>query len=226
MIESWYANDPGLIVVAPATPQDAYDLLIEASELDAPVLFLEHIGLYGLRGGMTGWGDRIDQVVDTDSVQLALDGKRPHALGSASVIRGGRDISLVTWGAMVHVGLHAATALAKEGIEVEIVDLRTCSPSMPQPAWPPCRERADWSSSMRGNGLEDWGIRYRVEFWRRRSGCWGASSGHWCAGYTGSVLTPTRGSNDPIRGACLGGPSHPCSLMNLPASHRDWMTCR
>lgn len=128
MIESWYANDPGLIVVAPATPQDAYDLLIEASELDAPVLFLEHIGLYGLRGGMTGWGDRIDQVVDTDSVQLALDGKRPHALGSASVIRGGRDISLVTWGAMVHVGLHAATALAKEGIEVEIIDLRTLLP--------------------------------------------------------------------------------------------------
>ena len=49
MIESWFANDPGLVVIAPGTPQDAYDLLIEANQCDDPVLFLEHIGLYGLK---------------------------------------------------------------------------------------------------------------------------------------------------------------------------------
>ena len=55
MIESWFANDPGLVVLAPGTPQDAYDLLMEGAQLPDPVLMLEHIGLYGLRGGKTGW---------------------------------------------------------------------------------------------------------------------------------------------------------------------------
>ena len=73
MIESWYANDPGLVVVAPGTPQDAYDLLREVAELDDPVLFLEHIGLYGLRGGLTGWGQNINQKVDTQPVKDALN---------------------------------------------------------------------------------------------------------------------------------------------------------
>ncbi|RTZ96847.1 MAG: hypothetical protein DSY41_00685 [Candidatus Poseidoniales archaeon] len=54
MIESWFLNDPGLVIVFPSTPQDAYDLLIESHELADPVVFLEHLGLYGLRGGLTG----------------------------------------------------------------------------------------------------------------------------------------------------------------------------
>jgi pyruvate/2-oxoglutarate/acetoin dehydrogenase E1 component len=128
MIESWYANDPGLIVLAPGTPQDAYDLLVEAAALDDPVIFLEHIGLYGLRGGLTGWGDNISQKVDTESVNTALDAGESYKIGKAKVIRGGEDLTLVTWGAMVHIAKKAADQLANEGIEVEIIDLRTLIP--------------------------------------------------------------------------------------------------
>ena len=128
MIESWFANDPGLIVLAPGTPQDAYDLLVEASHLPDPVLMLEHIGLYGLRGGMTGWGMNINQIVDTESVKQRIESGDGLAIGRAKVVRGGRDVTLVTWGAMVHIALEAAEILSEENIEVEIVDLRTLLP--------------------------------------------------------------------------------------------------
>ena len=128
MIESWYANDPGLIVVAPGTPQDAYDLLMEAAELDDPVLFLEHIGLYGLRGGLTGWGQNINQDVNTSLVKDAIKSKTQYKIGKSAVIRGGNDITLVTWGAMLHVALQAANELTNQGIEVEIIDVRTILP--------------------------------------------------------------------------------------------------
>jgi len=128
MIEAWFANDPGLVVLAPATPQDAYDLLMEAAELNDPVLMLEHIGLYGLRGGLTGWGQNINQIVDTESVKQSIENSQPFKIGKAAVIRGGRDVTLVTWGSMLHVGLKAAQHLAQENIEVEIIDLRTLIP--------------------------------------------------------------------------------------------------
>ena len=128
MIESWFANDPGIIVLAPATPQDAYDLLIEAAEIPDPVIMLEHIGLYGLRGGLTGWGQNINQKVDTKSVTTAIEAKENYKIGKASVVRGGRDISLITWGAMLHIAQQAADILSQEGIEVEIIDLRTIIP--------------------------------------------------------------------------------------------------
>jgi len=128
MIESWYANDPGLIVLAPGTPQDAYDLLVEAAAIDGPVLFLEHIGLYGLRGGLTGWGQNINQDVDTESVHKAIDSDENYKIGKAEVIRGGEDVTLVTWGAMLHIALKAAKQLSERGIEVEIIDLRTLLP--------------------------------------------------------------------------------------------------
>ena len=128
MIESWFANDPGLIVVAPGTPQDAYDLLMEGAQQPDPVLMLEHIGLYGLRGGLTGWGMNINQKVDTANVNACIKSGERYKLGRAEVIRGGRDISLITWGAMVHIALQAAETLASEGIEVEVVDLRTLIP--------------------------------------------------------------------------------------------------
>lgn len=128
-IEAWLMNDPGLVVLAPSTPQDAFDLLVEAAALDDPVVFLEHIGLYGLRGSVTNWGDSINQLVSTDGVREAVtSGDLPHRVGKAAVVRGGRDATLVTWGAMVHVARHAAATLAKAGIELEIVDLRTLAP--------------------------------------------------------------------------------------------------
>ena len=127
MIESWFANDPGLIIVFPSTPQDAYDLLVESHALNDPVVYLEHIGLYGLRGGNTGWGHSINQIVDTDSVHQRL-ANGDNSIGEARVVRGGKDVTIVTWGAMIHVALEAAEVAAKRGIEVEIVDLRTILP--------------------------------------------------------------------------------------------------
>jgi len=128
MIESWFSNDPGLIVLAPGTPQDAYDLLVEAAEIQDPVIMLEHIGLYGLRGGLTGWNQNINQKVDTTGVNKSVDNKERYKIGKAAVIRGGRDVTLVTWGAMVHVAKKAAEKLSEEGLEVEIIDLRTIIP--------------------------------------------------------------------------------------------------
>ena len=127
MIESWLTNDPGLVLVAPSTPQDAFDLLIESHHLPDPVVFLEHIGLYGLRGGMTGWGKSINQVVDTESVFRRVS-EGNSSIGSAKVLRGGSNLTIVTWGAMVHVALDAAEEISKKGIEVEVIDLRTLLP--------------------------------------------------------------------------------------------------
>jgi 2-oxoisovalerate dehydrogenase E1 component len=127
MIESWLTNDPGLVIVFPSNPQDAYDLLIESHHLPDPVVYLEHIGLYGLRGGMTGWGKSINQIVDTNSVDQRLESGN-ISIGSARIVRGGEDITIVTWGAMVHVALDAAREASKKGIEVEVVDLRTLVP--------------------------------------------------------------------------------------------------
>ena len=128
MIESWFANDPGMVVIAPGSPQDAYDLLMEAAELNDPVIMLEHIGLYGLGGGLTGWGQNINQKVDVKPVKSAIKAQERYKIGKAAVIRGGRDLTLVTWGSMIHVAKIAAETLASEGVEVEIIDLRTLLP--------------------------------------------------------------------------------------------------
>tara|TARA_Y100001970_G_scaffold291885_1_gene430828 strand:- start:12138 stop:14906 length:2769 start_codon:yes stop_codon:yes gene_type:complete len=127
MIESWFVNDPGLVIAFPSNPQDAYDLLIEGHALPDPFVFLEHIGLYGLRGGITGWGDSINQIVDTESVHRRLESDET-SIGKAKVVRGGRDITIVTWGAMVHVALDAAERASERDIEVEVIDLRTLQP--------------------------------------------------------------------------------------------------
>ena len=128
MIESWFANDPGLIVVAPSNPQDAYDLLVESAKMNDPVVFLEHIGLYGLRGGKTGWGDSINQIVNTNEIEKHLESTECYKIGKAEIIRGGDDLTLVTWGSMVHVAMKAAEIVAGNGIQVEVIDLRTLMP--------------------------------------------------------------------------------------------------
>ena len=101
--------------------------MVESHALNDPVVYLEHIGLYGLRGGNTGWGHSINQIVDTDSVHQRL-ANGENSIGKARVVRGGKDVTIVTWGAMVHVALDAAETAAKRGIEAEIVDLRTILP--------------------------------------------------------------------------------------------------
>jgi pyruvate dehydrogenase E1 component beta subunit len=104
-----FAHFPGLKVVAPGTPGDAKGLLKEAIRLDDPVLFIEHATLYQTR----------DEVPDGDYT---------IPIGKSVVQRAGKDITLVTYSKMLEVSSKAADQLAEEGVEVEIVDLRTLRP--------------------------------------------------------------------------------------------------
>ena len=108
--EAFFLNTPGLKIVEPSTAYDAKGLLKAAIRDEDPVLFFEHKFLYR----------RIkDDVPEEDYVV---------PLGKAIVRREGRDATIVTFGAMVHTALEAATALAGEGVDVEVLDLRTLAP--------------------------------------------------------------------------------------------------
>lgn len=102
-------TSPGLKVVAPATPHDAKGLLKSAIRSDDPVLFIEHATLYQARGEVP-------------------EGEVLEPIGVAKVQRPGRDVTLVTYSKMLQVSLQAAEQLARDGIEVEIVDLRSLRP--------------------------------------------------------------------------------------------------
>src|SRR5512135_1495021 len=104
--EAWYASLPGLTVVMPATPYDAKGLLKTAIRSENPIMFIEHSRLYGVKGEVP-------------------DEEYTIPMGVSDVKRAGRDITIITWSRMLHVSLSAAEELAKEGIECEIVDLRT-----------------------------------------------------------------------------------------------------
>ena len=108
--ESSFAHIPGLKIVCPATPHDAKGLLASAIEDPNPVLFFEHKHLYR----------RIKGEVPEDRYTVPF--------GYANVHRPGDDATVVTWGAMVHTATDAAAELAKEGFEVEVLDLRTLIP--------------------------------------------------------------------------------------------------
>ena len=108
--EAFFAHTPGLKVVTPATPYDAKGLLKSAVRDDDPVIFLEHKRTYRLVKG---------EVPDTE---YSLP------LGEADVKLEGEDISVITYGLMLHHCLEAARGLAQEDISVEVVDLRTLRP--------------------------------------------------------------------------------------------------
>lgn len=108
--EMYFVHTPGMKVVAPSTPADAKGLIKSAIRDNNPVLFLEHKFLYR----------RIkDEVPDNDYTV---------PIGKARLHREGRDLSIITYAAMVHTAQEAADLLAKEGIEAEILDLRTLCP--------------------------------------------------------------------------------------------------
>jgi pyruvate dehydrogenase E1 component beta subunit len=107
-LEAWLAHVPGLKVVCAATPADAYGLLRAAIEDPDPVIFIEHKGLYGSKG--------------------PVDVTVRDVIGKAKTVRAGRDVTLVTYGATVHTSLAAAQELAGEGVEVEVIDLRSLQP--------------------------------------------------------------------------------------------------
>ncbi|NRD78717.1 alpha-ketoacid dehydrogenase subunit beta [Bacillus sp. BRMEA1] len=109
-LEGLMAQTPGLKVVVPSTPYDAKGLLLSAIRDNDPVIFLEHLKLYRA----------FRQEVPEEEYTIPL--------GKADVKREGTDLSIITYGAMVHESLKAAEELAKEGHSVEVVDLRTISP--------------------------------------------------------------------------------------------------
>jgi 2-oxoisovalerate dehydrogenase E1 component beta subunit len=108
--EAFFLNTAGLKIVEPATPYDAQGLLKAAIRDEDPVLFFEHKLLYR----------RLKEELPADDYIVPI--------GKALVRRAGSDVSIITFGAMVHVAIEAADALAAEGVETEIIDLRTLAP--------------------------------------------------------------------------------------------------
>ena len=106
---SMYAHFPGLRVVVPSTPADAKGLFKTALNCDDPVLFLEHRELLSLKGPVP-------------------TGEYFVEFGKASVVREGQHVTVVALALMVHKTLKASEILAKEGISVELIDLRTVAP--------------------------------------------------------------------------------------------------
>ncbi|NLP64085.1 alpha-ketoacid dehydrogenase subunit beta [Paraburkholderia sacchari] len=109
MLTSLFTHIPGLKVVCPATPYDAKGLMIEAIRDNDPVIFCEHKLLYTMEGE-----------VPEESYSIPF--------GEANIARDGDDVTIVTYGRMVHYALDAAQQLAKDGIEADVIDLRTTSP--------------------------------------------------------------------------------------------------
>jgi acetoin:2,6-dichlorophenolindophenol oxidoreductase subunit beta len=108
-MESIYAHYPGLIVMTPATVEDAYTMLIEGVAIDDPVVYCEHKYLY----------------YHLKADKLENDGT---PIGKARIARQGRDLTIVSYSAMTQESLLAAIELAREGFEIEVVDLRTVKP--------------------------------------------------------------------------------------------------
>ena len=109
MLTPIFAHIPGLKVVCPSNPYDTKGLLIQSIRDNDPVIFCEHKNLYAFEGEVP-------------------EGSYTIPFGEANIVREGKHCTIVTYGLMVHRSLDAANALAKEGIDVEVVDLRTLSP--------------------------------------------------------------------------------------------------
>lgn len=107
---TWFVHEPGLKVVMPSTAYDAKGLLLAAIRDPDPVLFFEHKSLYRQAKGEVP------------------DGDYTVPIGPAAVRRGGRDLTILTYGMMTYLSLEAADQMAKRGIEAEIVELRTLAP--------------------------------------------------------------------------------------------------
>ncbi len=107
--EAWFSHLPGLTVVMPATAYDSKGLLKTAIRDENPVMFIENSRLYGVKGEVP-------------------DEEYTIPIGVSDVKRAGKDITIVSYSRMLHVSLNAAEELAKQGIECEVIDLRTLRP--------------------------------------------------------------------------------------------------
>jgi pyruvate dehydrogenase E1 component beta subunit len=108
-LENWYAHVPGIKVLAPATVQDAHDMLLAAVEDPDPVFIFEHQMLYAVEG-----------TLDLDTP--------PPSPWKAAIRRPGTDVSLIAYGGSVHKALTAAEELDKDGVSAEVIDLRSLRP--------------------------------------------------------------------------------------------------
>jgi pyruvate dehydrogenase E1 component beta subunit len=106
--ESWFAHLPGVVVVCPSTPQDNHDLLLAALDCGDPVIYMEHKELWPLRA------------------EVQPDGGA--TLGQASLWREGKDLTIVSWSRQMHWAAEAAQALGQQGVQVDLIDLRTLWP--------------------------------------------------------------------------------------------------
>ena len=109
MLTPMFTHIPGLKVVCPSTPADAKGLLAQAVRDNDPVIFCEHKALYSMKGEVP-------------------EGEYVIPFGQANIVREGKDATIVTYGMMVHRSLEAAKLMEKEGVDVEVIDLRTLSP--------------------------------------------------------------------------------------------------
>ena len=108
-LEAWYAHIPGLVVVCPSNPADNKGLLTTAIRCDDPVVYMEHKALWDLEGEVP-------------------EGDHLVPFGEANVLREGRDVTIVSWSAQVHVCAQAAEELSRRDIAIELIDLRTLWP--------------------------------------------------------------------------------------------------
>ena len=108
-LEAWFGHVPGLKVIQPSTPEDAKGMLLAAMEDPDPVMIFEHKILYKMKGHVPA-------------------GYYTTPIGKAAVRRSGKDVSIVATSLMVHKALAAADTLADEGIDAEVIDLRTVRP--------------------------------------------------------------------------------------------------
>ena len=107
-LESWYCHIPGLVVVCPSTPNDNFGLMKSSLGCDDPVVFMEHKNLW--------------------SIESEVDERNSIPLGEARTAREGKDLTMVAWSSTFHEAMRAADALSQEGIDVEVIDLRTLWP--------------------------------------------------------------------------------------------------
>ncbi|WHH57037.1 alpha-ketoacid dehydrogenase subunit beta [Petroclostridium sp. X23] len=108
-LEAWLTHIPGLKVVYPSNAEDAIGLMLTAIEDDNPVMYLEHKALYAMKNDVA---DTVD----------------PIPFGKAKIKKEGTDVTVITYGKQVYDSLSAAEALAKEGVSVEVIDLRSLYP--------------------------------------------------------------------------------------------------
>jgi 2-oxoisovalerate dehydrogenase E1 component beta subunit len=110
--EPWFYRTPGLKIVVPSTPSDARALMASAVADPDPVLYYEHIALYR--------DPRIKQMLSTDAAAVPI--------GKAALRRAGADLAIISYGAYVHAALRVAEAIAADGIEASVLDLRSLAP--------------------------------------------------------------------------------------------------